>query len=149
MSTRRFGLRPSNNQPSPNIMAAPKIITDGQMAYGSRLLTIGAITYKANNFNVTRPVTEAKDSNPDGTPGRRRATADWAEFNAELQLPTGLTAYPGFGDTFTVTVDNANYGAETWVLDPVPHSESNGEGEIRVVRVTGKKVLNGSITKVA
>ncbi len=129
-------------------MAAPRIVLDGTQSYGSRIITINGTAYKANNIKVTRPHTDAKDENIDGTPGRARYTAERAELTAELQLATSSTGYPAFGGTFTETFDNTNYGAETWVVMPVEQEEDNGAGNIRKFNLTAAKVIN-SITSVA
>lgn len=127
-------------------MAVPKIVLDGTMAYGSRVLTINSVAYIVNNIQITRPSTEAEDEKQDGTPGRRRETRGRAEFSGELQLAASNTAYPKFGDTFSATFD-AQYGAETFALQPVPYGETNAAGDIRVVNITAKEVVN-SITVV-
>lgn len=130
-------------------MPPPSQIIDGQMCYGSRVLTINGLPFIANNIRIARPSTEAQDKTIKGNPGRRRETADIPDFSAELQLATQTTAYPQFGDTFHDTFDS-NYGDETFVLRPVPHAEDNGEGNIRVVNITAKKKINAAaIIKVA
>lgn len=127
-------------------MAQPSIVLDGSMPYGSRVLTINAVAYKANNIQISRPFTEAEDQGITGVPGRRRATLNRAELSAELQLATSATAFPIFGQTFTDTFD-ASVGAETFVLDPVPYDETNDPSQIRTVKITAKSVVN-SITTV-
>lgn len=117
------------------------------MAYGTQAITINSVTYIVNNFNVSRSADEVVDTNAVGTPTRARATETLASFTAELQLATSSTAYPKFGQTFALTVD-ANYGSETWRLDPVNHSETREAGDIRVLNISGKKAI-GTITTVS
>lgn len=128
-------------------MASPTIILDGSQAYGSRVLTINSVAYIANSINIDRPVTEAEDFLAAGAPGRKRSTAQRATFTAELQLATSSTVYPARGMTFTDTFDS-QFGAETFVIDVVPHQETNDAGAIRTLNVSGWKVING-ITTVA
>jgi len=114
------------------------------MPYGSRTLTINAVTYKVNSLDIDRPTAEASDNNTDGTPNRARWTAQRASFTAELQLATGSTALPQFGNTFSDTFDS-NYGSESFVITNSPYSESNDPGEIRTVSITAAKVINGIV----
>jgi len=127
-------------------MPVPNIVLDGSMPYGSRTLTINAVTYKVNSLDIDRPTATAEDNNTDGSPNRARWTAQRSTLAAELQLATGSTAYPQFGQTFTDTFDS-NYGAETFVVTAAAYSESNDPGEIRTVSITASEVIN-SITTV-
>ena len=115
------------------------------MAYGSTAVTIDSQAYIVNSWSVDRPVDEVVDKGSTGLPARARATAQQAGFNAELQLESGSTAFPQFGDTFTYTCDS-NYGSETWVVHTVVPNISNDSGAIRTITVTGKKVLSGITT---
>lgn len=133
-------------------MAVPRIVLDGTMGYGviigtSGTITINAVAYIVNNWQVTRGVQEAKDYKADGGVGRQRKTADFDTFSCELQLATGSTAYPKFGDSFSVTCDD-QYGPETWYCDPVSVPQTNDAGAIRVVPLTGSKAYNGAPTVV-
>lgn len=116
------------------------------MAYGSQAVTINSVSYIANNVQISRGKDEVIDTGATGIPTRRRATETLATISMELQLATGSTAYPKFGQTATLTVDS-NYGAEDWVLDPVNHSETREAGDIRVLNITGVKKM-GTITTV-
>lgn len=127
-------------------MSVPNIVLDGTMAYGSQTVTINSVSYIANNIQITRGKDEVIDPNATGVPSRRRATETLATISCELQLAASSTAYPKFGQTFTLTVD-ANYGAEDWVLDPVNHTETREAGDIRVLNVTGVKKM-GTVTTV-
>lgn len=126
-------------------MPVPNGYLDGTMQYGTSPVTINAVTYILNNISVDRPSTEAKDQNSVGSDQRRRVTATNPTLSAELQLATSSTTRPKFGDTFSVTLDS-NYGSETWALDPVNYEADNGPGNIRVVKITAQKVINGSVT---
>ncbi len=129
-------------------MPVAALILDGSMPYGSISITASnGVAYILEEFTVDRSSTKADDNNAVGSPQRRRATHDRSTFTAVMQLATSGTARPGFGDTFTVTVDS-NYGAELFTFDPVPTTYTNDPGDIRKVRVTGWKVVSGSITKV-
>jgi len=127
-------------------MAVANIVLDGTMAYGSQTVTINAVTYIANNIQISRGKDEVIDTGATGIPTRRRATETLATISCELQLATSSTAYPKFGQTMTLTVDS-NYGAEDWVLDPVNHTETREAGDIRVLNITGVKKM-GTVTTV-
>ena len=116
------------------------------MAYGSRTVTINAVTYIANNIQISRGKDEVIDTGSTGIPTRRRATETLATISCELQLATSSTAYPKFGQTMTLEVES-NYGSEDWVLDPVNHTETREAGDIRVVNITGVKKM-GTVTTV-
>lgn len=122
------------------------ILLDGQMAYGSRTVTIGGVAFTINNIRISRPSTEVMDDDTVGGPQRRRETHGLSELTGELQLATSSTQRPVFGATWTMTVDAA-YGAETWVISPGEYEEDNQPSNIRVATIKAKKVIN-SITLV-
>ena len=126
-------------------MPVPSFVLDGAMAYGSRTLTINAVTYKVVSLDIARPTVAAEDNLQTSAPGRKRWTGQRAQLTATLQLATGSTAYPQFGNTFTDTFDS-NYGSETFVITEPPYSESNDPGEIRTVSITAEAVLIGITT---
>ena len=130
-------------------MAAALRVLDGTQAYGTPVITTvtAAVAYQLNNISISRPVTEAKDYDENGMPGRARYTGDVAELTAECQLATSSTTPPVFGDTFTLTVDAA-YGSETWIIMPSDYSATNGAGDIRVVPLRARKSINGAPTLV-
>lgn len=129
-------------------MAAPSIVLDGSMPYGTFTVTINSQPYILNNINIDRPETEAMDRTTIGKPQRQRWTADVATLTAEAQYPSSGTTVPIFGQTFTLTVDPA-YPSELWMVLPQNYVATNGEGDIRVIPLRAKKVLNGSVTTVA
>lgn len=129
-------------------MASPGIVIDGSQKYGTPLVTINGTVYQLNNIDVDRPVTEAMDRDANGRPQRQRWTADIAGFTAEAQYASNTTPLPVFGQTFTITVDSPGYGSELFVVMPQKFVADNGEGNIRVIPIVAKKVLNGSVTLV-
>ncbi len=126
-------------------MPAPIIVIDGAMPYGTAVITINAVTYIADDINVTRAVDEATDRKATGAPNRARSTAGFDTMSMTLQAPSGTSGYPVFGGTFTLTLDD-NYGAELWRIDPINIQQSNDPTQIRKLPVTAKKVYNGSVT---
>jgi hypothetical protein len=128
-------------------MPVSNIVLDGTMAYGSRTVTCSnGVTYVANNIQITRGKDEVVDTGVTGIPTRARATETLATISCELQLEAANTAYPKFGQTFSATFD-ANYGSETFRIDPVNHTETREAGDIRVLNITGVKTI-GTITTV-
>ena len=129
-------------------MAAPRTILDGAHDYGCQDLTIDARTFIGEQIQIKRAVSYADDMDALGNPVRRRATAGRDTISLTVQLATNSTVYPQAGQTVVVTVDSTGYGAETFVLDPVDHEESNDPGEIRKLKLTGWKRV-GTVTTVA
>lgn len=127
-------------------MSVPAIVLDGVMQYGSQTITINGVAYNLNNINIDRGVTDAVDQNTTGNPQRARYTHGQSILTAELQLATGGTVRPPFGQTFTITVDS-NYGAETYVLSkPTAYEADNQAGNIRVANITAARVMNSITT---
>lgn len=126
-------------------MAVPTHVIDGAHAYGTQLVVTAAGSFIADNFTVNRGVQKAQDRTRTGAPQRQRKTADFDTFSATLQAPSGSSAWPKFGDTFTLTLDD-NYGAELFSFDPVIVENNNDATAIRKMPVTGDKVYNGSVT---
>ena len=130
-------------------MAVPRILLDGSMAYGSRIITVSGVAYTMESFTVEPSTDMAEDKNSDGTPNRVRKTRGLRKWSGTLQLATNTTARPIFGNTFTTQYDPA-YGSETYVFDDVPYEEDNQPNAIRTVKVTGHIALNPSnLTTVA
>jgi hypothetical protein len=81
--------------------------TTTTLPYGSRVVTIGAVGYIANNFSTSQSlnVIERTDSlgAPNGAVGIRQANTG----SAQLQLATSSTTIPSAGDV--VTVDATGY----------------------------------------
>ncbi len=129
-------------------MAAPRTILDGAHDYGCQNVTIDARTFIGENIQIKRAVSYADDMDALGNPVRRRATAGRDTIALTVQLATDATVYPQAGQPLVVTVDSTGYGAETFILDPVDHEESNDPGEIRKLKLTGWKKF-GTVTTVA
>lgn len=128
-------------------MGAPTIVSDGTTAYGTQLLSINGASYIADDFRVARPKEIAEDRTQAGAAQHWRATEGFGTGSATLQAPSG-TAYPKFGDTFTITVDT-NYGAELFAIMEVQIEQNNEATAMRKLPVTFRKVLSGAVTTVA
>ncbi len=121
------------------------IILDGTMAYGSQIVTINGVQYKADDIKISRPVTYADDEDHLGRPQRRRATAGRSELTATLQLATSVTTRPAFGSAGVLSgTFDSNYGVEYFALDPVEYEEAAAPGDIRKMPVKGWKLLQGT-----
>lgn len=126
-------------------MAVFTHVLDGAHAYGTQLIVVASGSFIADNFTVNRAVQKAQDRTRTGAPQRQRMTADFDTFSATLQAPSGSAAWPKFGETFTLTLDD-NYGAELFVLDPPQVEYNNDATAIRKIPITGNKVYNGSVS---
>ncbi len=112
---------------------------DGTVQYGSRVLTINAVAYAADNININRPTKAVDRTNQLGEPSGSVGIADFVTGSATLQLAADATAEPTNGLTFTVTFD-AGIGAETFYLSSVSRAEVK-DGE-KKINVTFKKKYN-------
>jgi hypothetical protein len=87
-------------------MAIP-YLTSTTLPYGSRVVTIGAVGYIANNYSVSQSlnVIERQDSlgAPNGAIGIQQAKTG----SAQVQLATSSTTAPAAGDTFSA--DSVTY----------------------------------------
>jgi hypothetical protein len=87
-------------------MAIP-YLTSTALPYGSRVVTISAVGYIANNFSVSQSlnVIERQDSlgAPNGAVGIQQARTG----SAQLQLASSSTTAPAAGDTFSA--DSVSY----------------------------------------
>lgn len=99
---------------------------DGALPYGSRILTINAITYIAENVEITRPTQNIQRRDELNEPSGAVYVDDFATGNATLQLAAATTAVPTIGQTFTATFGS---GSETFVLTEVGQPESQGEAK--------------------
>lgn len=124
-------------------MAVPKIVQDGAAPFGtpnSGIITINNVPYVLEEIDVDRPAGEANSADGRGVPNRARYTAQIATLTGTLQL-TSETPYPKFGDTFVYTAE-ANYGAETWIVQPQKFEASNSDSEMRTAPLVAKLALN-------
>ena len=103
-------------------MAAVK--NDGTVQFGSRVLTINAVTYVADDVTVNRPTITVERPDELGEPDGQYTRAAQVTGTATLQLATGSTVIPTLGLEFTETFV-ASIGAETFYLDNVDQVESN------------------------
>ena len=128
-------------------MPNPIYFQDGTVPFGASDVTCSnGQTYIVNSFTPDRPVSEVTDHTGVGVPSRSRVVMGHAGFSAELQLASVSQVYPKPGETLTYTVD-ANFGSETWVVHNAVADYSSDPGAIRVLKVTGKKLLS-SVTVV-
>lgn len=130
-------------------MPVPGSVLDGSPGYGSRVITFAtAGAFIAENIDIQRPVSTARDRKTSGEPNRSRYTVDFISLTATLQAPAGSSGWPQFGDTFTDTFDT-NYGAETFILMPPPYAETNDPSTLRKINITCQKKNTSTVTTVA
>jgi hypothetical protein len=105
---------------------------DGSIPYGSKVLTIGAVAYIADDINVSRPSKKISRTNQIDEPAGSVNYDDFATFTATLQLATTSTVPPAKGATCTVTFD-ATTGSETWfVFDRTEPFQKDQETKVQV-----------------
>lgn len=129
-------------------MSEPALIIDGAQAYGTPTLTItnpsgSGVAYKMNNINISRPIETAEDKGVTGLPARQRFTIAVPEFTGEAQLATDSTVLPVLGGTFSFTSDTV-HGSENWCITQADDVRTNSPGDIRVVPITARRLINGT-----
>jgi hypothetical protein len=77
--------------------------TSANLPWGTRVLTINAVSYIANSFNPRDPSTVVRRRTELGAPNGAFMTAEAGAGTANLQLATSSTALPARGDEFTTT----------------------------------------------
>ena len=81
-------------------MAIP-YLTSATLPYGSRVLTINAVAYIANNYKVDQGGALIERQNELGAPNGAVLILEASTGSAQLQLATTTTAIPAIGDEFT------------------------------------------------
>lgn len=74
---------------------------DGNIPYGSQVVTIGATAYVAENINFTQPTTAVERRDEIGDPSGQLIKSNFDTGSAALQLATTATQIPAVGATFT------------------------------------------------
>lgn len=118
-------------------MAAIK--NDGTVPYGSVVLTINAVTYVAESFNVTRPTTKIERLNELNEPNGKVTIANFVTGTAVLQLATTSTVIPAAGQEFSLTLDSA-IGSETFYV--TDREQPLSQGEAKKCSITFDKKYN-------
>lgn len=97
---------------------------DGTVQYGSRILTINAIAYVADNISVTRPTKAIDRTSEIGEPSGSVGVKDFETMSATVQIASGSTAEPLIGNTTSAITFDATIGAETFFVTSVARAES-------------------------
>jgi len=120
-----------------------RIVADGTQVYGTFTITLNTgNVFTMEELSVNRGTSKATDQTSQGTVNRHRETvSDPYEWTGTLQLASSDAAYPAFGNTFTLTVDD-NYGVETFICRPPNFAASNQSGGIRKIPITGWVAVN-------
>ena len=112
---------------------------DGTIPYGSRVLSIAAVSYVADNIEVQRPSKTIERTNEIDEPSGQVSYAGFVTGTATLQLATTSTAQPAAGAEFSATFDSG-IGSETFYVTDVGRSESK-ESE-KKVNISFRKKYN-------
>lgn len=94
---------------------------DGTVQYGSRVVTINAVAYVADNIEITRPTNIIERTQEAGEPSGWVAVPGFPTGTATLQLASGATVIPTLGLTFST---DFGAGAETWAIVEVGQPEA-------------------------
>lgn len=112
------------------------IYNDGSVNYGSITVTIGAVTYVADDFTVNRNAKIIKQTDELDEPAGSVGVSEFVEGSATLQY---LTAYPVAGTSFPVTVDSV-IGSESFRVVNVGNPLN--KASIKMVPITFIKNYN-------
>lgn len=105
-------------------MALP--FNDGTVPFGSRVLTINAVTYVAENFEVSEPTFKVERRDEINAPNGQYIGPDFINGSATLQLATSSTAIPALGDTFATKPRAADVANTTFAISEVGIPEEQG-----------------------
>lgn len=109
-------------------------INDGTVQFGSREVTLGAKgVFETDDFKIDQAVTDFVRTNYVNTPTGQVAQKGVFTASATLQLATGATSMPVFGDQVTVLnpVLDSSYGSAVLYVKKVGRAETKN-GEIKV-----------------
>lgn len=114
---------------------------DGTIPYGSKVLTLNAVTYVAENIELSFPSAVILRTNELGEPsGQVCFNPEPRQFTCTLQLATTSTAMPVKGTSASAITFDSVTGAETFFLYEVGMSfTQNGETK---VPATFRKLIN-------
>lgn len=108
-------------------MAFTVTANDGAVQTGSRVLTINAITYVADDFDVKQVLLKNTRYSEIGVVNGRKVTLQDLEGTATLQLASGSTAIPTVGMTFT-----ASDYTDMMITEVNRPETSNGEKKVKI-----------------
>ena len=112
---------------------------DGTLPFGSRVLTIGGVTYIADNVDVTRPSKVVRNTDENDEPDGAVYVPDFVTGSATLQLASSATAIPALHAEFTTTM-SSGVGVETFILTEIGQPET--KDGLKKVRVSFAKKYN-------
>lgn len=98
-------------------------VTTANLPYGSRVVTIDATGYIANNFSVSESLNVIERTDALGAPNGAVGIAQARTGSAQLQLATTSTSYPDRGDEFTTAVKG---GSATFFITEASYPEEAG-----------------------
>lgn len=115
-------------------------INDGSFPYGSRVITIGAVTYIADNIEFNRTTKFVANTDENDEPNGGVLVPDFERGSATLQLAASTTVVPALGATFAEKFDPNDLAATTWYITEVGKPEE--KGGINKVRISFNKKYN-------
>jgi hypothetical protein len=115
--------------------------SEGDIPYGSQIITIGATAFVAENINYSEPSTLIERRNESGEASGQVVISGFGTGTATLQLATTLTMIPTIGATFTLT-RNGGATAVTIGCFVSETSETYGQLEIKKVNINFRRRYN-------
>jgi hypothetical protein len=114
-----------------------KFLDGTSLAVGSVEVTIDAVTYVLEDFNITFPSTRIEQMDKDGVPTAAVVYEDTPTFTATAQFAASTTALMAVGDTFTIASGD---GTGTWVINNV--AVTLGQRAFKKASISGSKKIN-------
>lgn len=108
----------------------------GGVMHGSRTITIGGLTYVAQNISISRPTVDISTRNANGEPNGFVLVEDFVTGSATLTVATGSSTIPACAATFSTTFTTVE-GSETFVITSVEQPED--QNGVKTVRINFKK----------
>lgn len=81
----------------------PAFLDPTSIPFGSQVITVGGVTFVAENINFTQPSTVLERRDEDGDPSGQVIVANFDNGTATLQLATTATTPVTIGATFTLS----------------------------------------------
>lgn len=115
------------------------LYNDGNVPYGSQVLTINAVTYVAEGITPKNPTKVIERRNELDEPSGQVLVQDFITGSAVLQLAAANTAMPTPGLTFTADFLGAGSN-QTWILSEV--SPPLAQADAHKVNIEFRKKIN-------
>lgn len=113
-------------------------INDGNVPYGSYLVTVNSVGYVAENISPSRPSSIIERRDQLNAPSGQVIIPDFESATMTLQRPTTSQALPDIGDAAEFPSE-AGLGTPTWYVSDV--GAAYAAGDVQKFNVTARKAV--------